>query len=200
MIHKQSVRKITNIAILSAASAVLMMLEFPVGLAPSFLKMDFSELPALIAAFAFGPQYGVLVCLIKNLINLPFSNSMMAGEIANFLIGVCFVVPAGLIYRYDKSKKGAVIGSLTGALLMAALSIPINYYVTYPIYAQLFAKGDMNAIVAMYTALYKGIDTLPKALVYCNMPFTLAKGLLDFALTMLIYKQVSPLLKGEKRK
>lgn len=198
MIHMNSVRKITTIAILSAASAVLMFLEFPVGIAPSFLKLDFSELPALIASFAYGPLYGVLVCLIKNLINLPFSESMMVGELANFLIGVCFVVPAGLIYRFHKTKKGAVIGSLTGALLMAVLSVPVNYYITYPIYAQLFANGDMSVIVGMYTALYKGMDTLPKALIYCNMPFTFAKGLIDFILTLLIYKHISPLLKGKK--
>lgn len=198
MIHMNSVRKITTIAILSAASAVLMFLEFPVGIAPSFLKLDFSELPALIASFAYGPFYGVLVCLIKNLINLPFSESMMVGELANFLIGVCFVVPAGLIYRFHKTKKGAVIGSLTGALLMAVLSVPVNYYITYPIYAQLFANGDMSVIVGMYTALYKGMDTLPKALIYCNMPFTFSKGLIDFILTLLIYKHISPLLKGKK--
>jgi riboflavin transporter FmnP len=121
------------------------------------------------------------------------------GELANFLIGVCFVAPAGLIYRYWKSKKGAVIGSVIGVVLMAVASIPINYYITYPIYAQIFAKGDMNVIIGMYTALYPGMDTLMKALVYCNMPFTLAKGLLDFIITLLIYKHISPLLKGEKR-
>lgn len=197
---KNNIRKITAVAILSAVSSVLRFFDFPVGLAPSFLELDFSELPALIASFALGPFYGVLVCLIKNLLNLPFSSTLMVGELANFLIGVCFVVPAGIIYRYCKSKKGAVIGSLAGAVLMAVISIPVNYYITYPIYAQLYANGDMNVIVGMYTVLYKDIDTLMKALVYCNMPFTLVKGLLVFIITLLIYKYISPLLKGEKYK
>ena len=94
---KKQVRYLAMTAILSAVATVLMMLSFSVPLVPSFLKMDLSEMPALIASLSMGPWSGVLVCLIKNLINLPMSTTGCVGELANFLHGVAFVVPAGLI-------------------------------------------------------------------------------------------------------
>lgn len=197
MKNKLNVRKIAVTAVLSAIAAVLMFLEFPVVLVPSFLKLDFSELPALIASFSFGPFYGVLVCLIKNLVNLPFSTSLMVGELANFLIGASFVFTAGIVYKRYKTRKRAIMGSIAGAIIMAVLSVPINYYITYPIYAQVYTGGDMQVIINMYTVLYSEIDTLLKALIYCNLPFTFIKGVVNIILTVLIYKKISPLLKGK---
>ena len=101
---RSSVRNLTVTAMLGAVASVLMFISFSVPLMPSFIKLDFSELPALLAAFALGPWHGVAVCLIKNLVNVPFTTTGGVGELSNFLLGACFVIPAGLIYRRHKSR------------------------------------------------------------------------------------------------
>ena len=118
---------LTVSALLGAVGFVLMMIEMSVPIMPVFIKLDFSELPALIAAFAYGPVYGVAVCLVKNLLHLFVTNTMGVGELANFLMGVFFVVPAGLIYNKYKSRKGALAASLVGAAVMGVACVLINY-------------------------------------------------------------------------
>jgi riboflavin transporter FmnP len=189
------VRKLVVTAMMAAISTVLMMLSFSVPLVPEFLKMDFSELPALITAYTFGPLYGVLVCLVKNLVNLLFTTTMGVGELCNFLLGVCFVLPAGLIYKKKKSFKGAIIGAVTGTVSMALLSLPLNYFLTYPIYMKFMPE---EVILGMYRAIYPGTKSLLHALTIFNIPFTFVKGLFSVVITFLIYKRLSPLLKGRK--
>ena len=109
MKKRTNTRKLTSVAMLSAVSTVLMFFSFNVPLMPSFIKMDLSELPALIAAFTFGPMSGVAVCFIKNLVNVFFTTTGGVGEISNFLLGAMFVAPAGFIYQKMKTKKGAMI-------------------------------------------------------------------------------------------
>jgi riboflavin transporter FmnP len=160
---------------------------------PSFIKMDFSEMPALIAAFSIGPWSGVAVCLIKNLINLPMTTTGCVGELANFLLGAAFVLPAGYVYHVHRTKKAALWSSCAGAGIMAIIGLPINYYLTYPIYAKIL---PIDAIVGMYQAIIPSVDGLFMCLLVFNLPFTLLKGLLDTAITFLIYKRISPLIKG----
>ena len=122
--RKSRTHKIAVTAMLSAAAAVLMFLDFPIPfLIPPFVKMDFSELPALLATFSLGPASGVVVCLVKNLVNLTMSSTQGVGELCNFLLGVCFVIPAGLVYKYKKTRSGALVGALVGAAAMAVGSI-----------------------------------------------------------------------------
>lgn len=190
-----TLRKIAVTGIMAAIATVLMMVEFPIpALIPSFVKLDFSELPALITGFCFGPVHGVAVCLIKNVIHLAFSSTGGVGELANFLIGAPFILIASLIYKRKKSRSGALIGSLIGAVITAAVSVPVNYFISYPVYT---AFMDMSAIVAAYKAILPAADTLIKALLIFNAPFTLAKALIDAVITFLIYKKLSPLLKGK---
>lgn len=184
--------------ILAAASTILMMLSFSVPFMPSFIKLDISELPALVAAFSMGPLSGVLVCLIKNLINLTMTSTGGVGELANFLLGVCLVLPAGLLYRFRKNRRTAFLGALLGALIMALVSLPINYYVTYPIYAKLLMPLG-TTIIEQYQAIFPGVDGLFSCLLIFNVPFTFLKGFLDTVLTFLIYKYISPLLKGRRK-
>ena len=162
---------------------------------PSFLAMDFSELPALIASFTLGPVSGATVCLIKNVVNLPTSSTGGAGELCNFLMGVTFVVPAGLIYKYRKDWVGAVVGSFVGALVMAILSLPINYFISYPAYA-VFFNMTTDKVMAMYQAILPWVKTLPQALLVFNMPFTFVKAMCSVLITFVIYKRISPLIKG----
>ena len=195
---KIRLRKLCVTAILSAVAVILQMLEFPIPfLIPSFIKLDFSELPALLAAFAAGPLWGVAVCLIKNLVNLPTSGSMYVGELCNFLLGVALVVPAGLIYRYKKTRGGAILACAVGAVLMALLSYPINYYISYPIYCRLF--GGEERVLGAYQALLPSMPSLAVCLAVFNIPFTFAKAAIDARFALVLYKPLSPLLKGRKR-
>ena len=190
-----NVRKLTMTAMLSAVATVLMFFSFSVPVVPSFIKMDFSELPALIGAFSMGPVSGVMICLIKNLVNLTATTTGGVGELCNFMLGACFVLPAGLVYKRKKTKMSAITGALIGAIVMAVLSVPINYYLTYPVYA---AFIPMDTIIGMYQAINPSVTGLLDALIKLNMPFTFVKALFSVLITVLIYKHVSPLIKGTK--
>ena len=194
---KQSIRNVAVTAIMGAVGFILMMLEFPISfLIPSFIKLDFSELPALVTAFALGPWWGVLVCLIKNALHLFVGSTAGVGELSNFVLGATFVYVAGVVYKRNKTRTYAFVGSLVGAVLMAAISVVTNYFFVYPIYAKLLIP--MDAIVGMYQAILPSANNLLKALLIFNLPFNLAKGLIDAAICFVIYKKISPILKSKK--
>ena len=188
------VRFITVTAMLSAISFVLMYFEFPIPIMPAFIKFDFSDLPALIGTFAYGPLCGVIVCLIKNLLHLMDSNSMLVGELSNFILGAAFVIPAGLIYKFNKTKKSALIGGITGAVFMGVFCVFSNYFIVYPVYYQVAMPEE--AILGMYQAILPSMKSILQSLIVFNLPFTVVKGLISVAITMLVYKPLSPILKG----
>lgn len=194
------VRNLVVTAMLSAVAAVLMMLSFSLPmLIPGFVKMDVSELPALLAAFSMGPAWGVLVCLLKNLLNLIVAGTTTAGvgELCNFLLGAAFVASAGLVYQRNKTLRGAVVASLLGAAVMAVVSLPVNYFVIYPVYSNLY--GGMDLIIEAYQALRPDVNGLLECLLIFNTPFTLVKGLLTSVLAFVVYKPLSPMLHGRKK-
>ena len=191
--RRLNARAMAMCAMLAAVAFVLMFLDFSVPFIPAFVKMDFSELPALLASFALGPVYGVVVCLVKNLLHLFITSTNGAGELCNFLLGASFCLPAGLIYKLHKNRKGAVLGSLAGAVFMAVVSVPINYFISYPAYV-VFYSLPLPAIIGMYQAIRPSANGLLECLVTFNMPFTFFKGMLDVALCFLVYKPLSPLL------
>ena len=196
--RQHNVRYMTVTAMLSAVAFALMFFEFSIPfLVPSFIQMDLSELPALIGAFAMGPWYGVIICLIKNLIHLLITTTGGVGELSNFILGAAFVLPAGLIYQRKKTKKNAVIGSVLGAAFMALLSVASNYFIVYPVYT---AFLPMDTILAMYQEILPSADTLLKCLVIFNLPFPFVKGMLRVLITLLIYKHISPIIKGVSNK
>ena len=187
-------RRVTIVSICAALATVLHILDFPLPfLAPEFYKLDFSELPALVASFVVSPVAGVAVCLVKNLINLFFTTTGGAGELCNFLMGVTMVLPAGLFYRYRKTRGGAIIACLLGSSVMAGVSLLINYYISYPVYAQVFAP--MDVILGAYQSLNPNVNDLWDALIWFNMPFTFVKGIVVSAITFVIYKPLSNALK-----
>lgn len=191
-----SIRKITVTAIMSAMAAVLMFIEVSIPIIPSFIKLDISELPALITSFAFGPFWGVLVCLLKNLIHLPASQTSGIGEISNFLLGAVFVAVAGLFYKYRHNRKSAFVGSLAGSLAMAVAAMFVNLFIVYPIYTKILIPEEV--ILGMYQAILPSVDSLWKAILIFNVPFTFAKGLISVIITFIIYHKLSPILKGKK--
>ena len=192
---KFNIKSVAVVAIMGAIGFILMVLEFPMPfLIPPFIKFDFSELPAIITAFALGPIQGIIVCLIKNLLHLFVTTSAGVGELSNFILGAIFVGIAGIIYRYKKTRLGALIGSIAGALLMAVISVVSNYFVVYPAYVTLYGM-PMEAIIGMYKALLPASDTLLKSLLIFNLPFTFAKGMIDALICFVVYKKLSPILK-----
>jgi riboflavin transporter FmnP len=208
---KVNTRKLVMTAMLSAVATVLMFIEVPIpALIPSFVKMDISDLPALIGTFSMGPIAGVVISLLKNVLHIAIKGTSSAGvgELCNFLLGCFFVVPAGLIYKAmkgdptaeDAKKKGriaALVGCVSGALIMALASVPLNYFVTYPAYVKFYGM-PLEAIIGMYQAILPSVKSLIGCLVIFNLPFTFVKGLLDAVITFLIYKRISPFIKGKK--
>lgn len=188
-------KSITVTAIMGAIGFILMVLEFPLPfIIPPFIKFDFSELPAIVTAFALGPIHGIAVCFIKNLLHLFITTSAGVGELSNFILGAIFVGAAGFIYKYKKTRTGALIGSLVGAVLMAAVSVVTNYFVVYPAFVELYGM-PMPVIIDMYKALLPFSDTLLKSLIIFNLPFNFAKGIIDAVICFVIYKKLSPILK-----
>ena len=147
---RDQVRKLTVTAMLSAVAFVLMFLDFPIPMImPSFVKMDFSDLPELLGAFALGPMYGVLISLIKNLIHLLLASSTGGvGELCNFLFGAVFAWVAGFVYKRNKTRRSAVLGAVLGAAAMAIVSIPLNYFLTYPAYVVIYGM-PLDAIIGI---------------------------------------------------
>ena len=197
---KDTTHKLTVAAMLSAVAFILMFIEFPIPmLIPAFIKMDFSDLPALMGAFALGPVYGVVISFMKNLLHIVIKGTSTAcvGELSNFILGAIFSAVAGYIYKHHKSRKTAIIGAVAGAVAMGVLSVPSNYFVVYPAYVQ-FYHLPLEAILGLYQAILPSADSLIKCLIIFNLPFTLVKGLLDAVLCMLIYKPLSPILHGRR--
>ena len=192
MSEQKKIHKLAITAMLGAVAALLQFLEISLPfLVPAFVKLDFSELPALLASFSLGPVYGVTVCLLKNCFKLLTTYSAGVGELGNFLMGAAYVLVAGVIYRRMKSRRGALLGAALGSVAMAAASVPVNYFITYPVYTKLM---PLDVIMDAYAAIRPGADGLLTCLLTFNAPFTLLKGALVAALCFMIYKPLSPLL------
>ncbi len=191
--NKKTVFRLTLTAMLAALSAVLMVLQFPVPVMPPFIKLDFSDLPAIFASMFISPASGVLVCLIKNLIHLPFSDSGLVGELSNFVLSSTFALTSGIIYKHFKTKKGFVIAGACGAVAMGIISVPLNYFVTYPMYEKIM---PLSAILGAYNAIFNTeFATKLSVLLIFNLPFNIVKCMLNVLLALLMYGAVKPLLK-----
>ncbi len=193
---KLNVRTLTHVGLLSAIAVILMMFEIPLFFAPSFYKIDLSEVPVLIGTFAIGPVAGVCIELIKILLNFLLDGSTTAGvgEIANFLIGCAFIVPAGIIYKKDKTRKSAIIGMTFGTVFMAILGCFLNAYVLLPTYANAF-QMPIEGLIEMGSAVNAGITDLFTFVVLAVAPFNLLKGVIVSVVVGVIYKKISTVLR-----
>jgi len=193
---KLSTRMIAQIGMLAAIAFVLMLFEIPLPFAPSFYEIDFSEVPVLIGCFSMGPLAGVLIELVKIILNLCINGTVTAGvgELANFVIGCALVLPAAFIYKRKKTKKGAIIGLVTGTLFMTISGCFINAYVMLPTYAKAFGM-PIEALVEMGSAVNASITDLLTFVMFAVVPFNLLKGVLVSIIVLLIYKKISPILK-----
>ena len=188
-------RNIAIIAVFGAISYVLAFFEIPAPLAPSFARMDFSNVPALLVSFAIGPVGGMLVELIKNALQLLSTNTAGIGELANFLMGTAFVVPAGIIYKRHKTRKTAVLGCIAGCVASGIAAVILNYYVLLPLYS---AFMPIDAILEMYAQILPIINTKFRACLWA-FPGNVFQCALYSIVTMIIYKPLSPILHSRVR-
>ena len=191
-----SVRTTVKIGMLAAISVVLMLFEIPLPFAPSFYEIDFSEVPVLIGAFAMGPAAGATIELVKILLNLVITGTDTAGvgELANFIIGCSLCLPAAIVYKQKKTRKGAMIGMAAGTALMVVIGCLINAYVMLPAYSAAFGL-PIDALVQMGTAVNPSITSLSTFVIFAVAPFNLLKAVLVSLIVLLIYKKISPIFK-----
>ena len=199
MIHaepKFGVKALVKIGMLAAVAVILMIFEIPLPFAPAFYEIDFSEVPVMVGCFAMGPLAGALIELVKILLNFVITGTDTAGvgELANFIIGCSLCVPAGLIYRRNRTRKNALIGMITGTLLMTVIGCVINAFVLLLTYAVAFGLS-MDKLVAMGTAVNSGITGISTFVMFAVAPFNLLKGILVSVIVFLIYKKISPIFR-----
>lgn len=193
------VRTIAQVAMLGAVATVLMLFEFPIPfLAPPFYELDFSEVPVLIGAFAMGPIAGIAIEAVKVLLNFVLNGTMTAGvgEIANFLVGCAFVLPASLIYRNKKTRKHAILGMTVGAIVMTTVACILNAWILLPAYGIAFGM-PVETFVEMGTAIHGAIDNLFTFVLLAVGPFNLLKGILVSGIVLLLYKRIRVILRGD---
>lgn len=192
---KVNTRTLVQIGMLSALAIILMQFEIPLPFAPAFYKIDFSEVPVLIGCFSMGPFAGVLIELIKVILNVAIKGTMTMGigDAANFLIGCAFCVPAALIYQKKRTKSGAVTGMVVGTVIMTILGCVLNAYILLPVYAKAF-EMPLDALVSMGTEVNGAITGLMTFVLFVVAPFNLLKGILVSLIVFFVYKKIRQVL------
>lgn len=191
---RTAIRKLTVAAMMAALGILLMMpmFEIPLAFFAPWLKLDFSTMPILLAGFAFGPAWGILVQLIKSIAHIPFGTTGGIGEIADLLMGISMVLPASLIYGRMRSRKGALLGMAAGTALMMIMGALTNYYLLLPLYFGTDVSGGITGALGGRDH----INDLGSYITLGVLPFNLIKGTAVSAVTFLLYKRISPLLHG----
>ena len=187
-----STQYMTRIAVLTALSSILFLISIPVI---AFYHLDFSNLPVLLGAFSMGPVPGMIILFLKSLIGCLSSTTMYVGELGDFLMGAAFVLPAAIIYRKHKNRKGALIGMLIGILAQIVAGCLVNYLL--PKFSELFGM-PMEAIIGMCAKTLPFVNSELKVILFVTAPFNLLKGVVLCVLTYVIYKPLSPLLHVRK--
>lgn len=188
-------RRMVSISILGVLSFVLMMFRFPLPFAPGFMDVDISEMPALLAAFSLGPSAGIGVVVLKLVLkSFSGSSTIYVGELSNLIVSSTYVLIAGLIYKKNKTREGALKGLVLGIIAMSIVATLSNYYVIFPMYGSLmgltmqeFADGvgEINPLVSNFKSL----------MVFSILPFNLVKGGLTGLVTYILYKRVRPIIR-----
>lgn len=197
----KSTRYPVFVAMFSTLAGVLMLWEIPLFFAPSFYEMDLSEIPVLMCSFYLGPVSGVVCELLKVIIKLLIKGTSTAfvGDLANFIIGCSFILPASIIYHFKKSKKTALIGMSGGTLFMTTFGSLFNAVYLLPEFSKLYGI-PLDAIVGMGTAVNSSINSVSTLVLFAVVPFNLLKGIVVSAVTFLLYKRLEPLLFKNNKK
>lgn len=190
------IKKIAIIALFSAVSAILMYFDFPILIAPAFMKMDLSELPVIVGGFVFGPLAAVAIAVIKVLIKfvLKGTSTFFLGELANIIGSISYALPASIIYKSLKTKKRAIIGLIIGTILSSIVCTICNATFIFPIYINVFSMSE-ETIIKMCSAILPAIDSMTKVYLFSVLPFNLIKYSITSIITYIFYKQISKPLK-----
>lgn len=193
-----NIKNLTRIAILGTIGGLLMIIDFPIFIAPSFYKLDIGDLPCLIGAFAMGPVSGLFIQIIKILVKLLFkpTSTAFVGEIAAFIFSSTYCLVASIIYQKNRNKRGANIAIIIGSLSMILVSAIANYYFIIPFYSRLY-NMPLEAIISLGSAIFPIIDSLFMFVICCVVPFNIVKVAIIDVLTMLLYKRIAPLLRDK---
>ena len=175
-----SARTLTVVAMLAAAAFALQLLGAVLPKVAGFLDLEISDLPAIIGTMALGPVAGVVIEFIKNLLHCTVTTTGFVGEFANFVMNGTFMLVTGLIYKFNKTKKGAFWALLWGIVALAVMGVLANMVIMLPLYMPT-APFDVKLALALSTIL----------------PFNLVRGAVLSAITLLIYKKLSPIIKGK---
>ena len=197
-----STHYLTYTAIFAALAGALMFLEIPLFFAPSFYKIDLSEIPVMICTFYLGPVAGVAAELLKVMVKLLLKGTSTAfvGDFANFAVGCSFVLPASVIYHAKPGRKTALLGMAVGTAVMTVFGSAFNAIYLLPKFAVLFGM-PMAAIIGMGTKINPSITSVSTLVLFAVVPFNLLKGVIVSALTFLLYKRISPILhRGDQRR
>ena len=194
--NKLKTTHIVMIGMMGAVSAVLMLLEFNVPLVPAFVKMDFSELPIILCGFMYGPVVGILTAVVKIILNfvLNGTDTMGVGEAANLIGSICYLLPAVLVYKKIKSKKGAVIGLIIGTLFTSVVIVLMNTFILFPLYAKLYGMS-MEAIISMGSMVNPLVHDMFSLMLFSMFPFNLVKFGLVSVIIFLVYKKLSGVIR-----
>lgn len=189
--------RLIKVSLLSVIGFLLMYIELPIPLFPEFLKIDVSDLPALVGAFALGPIEGVVIELMKNILHGLFATkTAFVGELANFIVGAVMVLTAGFIYKNNKSRKSAVFGLVVATVVMSIAAAICNYYVLLPLYEKVL-HIPLAAIVQLSQKVNPAIKDINTYIIWTIIPFNFIKGIFVSFITAAIYKSVSPILHEE---
>ena len=188
-------KTVSFVAMFSAVAAVLQLFELPLFFAPSFYKLDLSELPVLICSFYLGPVSGVVCELVKIMLKLLLkgTTTMFVGDFANFAVGCSFVLPASMVYHCVKTKKGAIAAMAAGTFTLTVFGSLFNAWYLLPKFAELYGM-PLDAIIAMGTQVNGAITSVWTLVAYAVVPFNLLKGVVVSLLTFFLYKRIERLL------
>lgn len=193
MLKGFKLKQLLTITLMAVISFIIMFLEMPLPIFPEFLKVDLSDLPALITGLALGPVAGILVELLKNVLHLLRTSTGGVGELANFLVGVALILPSSIIYKKNQNKKLLVMSMVGGILLMGLVGGLANYFILLPFYQNFM---PMEAIIGLGSAVNPAIKDTFTLILYAIIPFNILKGIVVTIFTMALYKRVSPLIKS----
>ena len=193
---KNKIKNISLTAMFGAIAAVIMLFDFPLPFAPSFMKLDFSDVPLVVGSYILGPINAIVMVLLKVLIKLLFKGTSTAfiGEIANFISSICFVLPGSIIYVFHKTKKRAIVGLLVGIMISSVVSTLLNAVLLFPMYMSLFHINE-DALLSMIQKVNPSVDSFNTAMIYSIFPFNLFKYGVDSIIVFSVYKNISNLIK-----
>ena len=185
---KLNLKNMVLVSILGAISGVLMLFKFPLPIAPTFMKMDFSDSVLIIGGFLTGPVYSLIMIFIKWIVKIIITSTQTAytGELSGLILNISFILPMSYFYRKNKTKKTAIMLMIIFSITTSIIAIITNVYMIFPLYG---LAGD--AIVTPFKALFPFVDSVWQVMLISILPFNLMKIAINSIIALVLYKKVS---------